>query len=52
MTVTSGGEEQFAQHCRCYKLDPAREFRFDLNRRWRVDFAFEAEKLAVEMCYN
>lgn len=45
----SVGEETFALHCRCYKLTPQREVRFDEVRRWRFDFAFPDVKLAVEI---
>jgi very-short-patch-repair endonuclease len=34
---------------RVYKLSPEREVRFDAVRRWRFDFAFPDEKLAVEV---
>lgn len=29
--------------------DPVPEYRFDPGRKWRIDFAFVAEKLAVEI---
>ena len=33
---------------RAVGLEPVREFRFDMLRRWRSDFAFPDEKLLVE----
>lgn len=45
----SQGEECFALHCRVSGLTPEREYRFDPNRRWRFDFAFPANMLAVEV---
>jgi very-short-patch-repair endonuclease len=41
-------EETFALHCRVHKLDPVREHRFHPTRRWRFDFAFLEQKVAVE----
>lgn len=43
-------EEQFARDCRAAKLPiPEREYRFDQTRKWRMDFAWPAHKLAVEI---
>lgn len=43
-------EEMFAQHLRAEKLPaPVREFRFDPVRQWRMDFAWPAQRLAVEV---
>lgn len=47
--VGSPGEEAFALHCRAEKLTPEVEFRFFPGRRWRFDFAFPEEKLAIEI---
>lgn len=46
----SQGEEMFALQIRAVKLpEPEREYRFAPPRRWRFDFAWPAEKLAVEV---
>ena len=45
----SPGEEAFALHCRAESLSPLREFHFALPRKWRFDFAFPLEKIAVEV---
>lgn len=45
----SAGEEGFLLHCRIYHLTPEREYRFDPERRWRIDFCFPAERLAIEI---
>ena len=45
----SPGEEAFALHCREKKLDPMREYIFHPKRRWRFDFYFPAQKIAVEV---
>ena len=45
----SPGECAFALHCRAEKLEPVRELQFHLDRKWRFDFAFVPEKLAVEI---
>lgn len=45
----SPGEEAFALHCRVEKLDPQREYRFHPERKWRFDFAFLPQRLAVEI---
>ena len=36
-------------HCRIEKLNPIAEFIFHPTRKWRFDFAFVTEKLAVEI---
>ena len=43
------GEETFALHCRVYRLTPEREYVFDPERKWRFDFAFPDEMVAVEV---
>ena len=45
----SEGEALFALHCRAEKLSPVSEFIFHPDRKWRFDFAFVTEKLAVEI---
>lgn len=46
----SAAEEMFALHVRATKLpSPEREFRFDIKRRWRFDFAWPDAKFAVEI---
>ena len=45
----SQGEETFMLHCQCNGLEPEREHRFAPPRRWRFDFAFHKEKVAVEV---
>lgn len=45
----SPGEEEFANHCRFYKLTPEREYKFAEGRKWRADFAFVVEKILVEI---
>ena len=48
----SRGEETFALHCQLELHpvnQPTREFQFDLNRKWRIDFAWPHRKLAVEI---
>ena len=47
--MPSKGEAAFDLHCRAEKLKPEREFKFHETRRWRFDFAFVAEKIAVEI---
>jgi very-short-patch-repair endonuclease len=47
--VVSRGECEFALHCRAYNLTPEREYLFHPTRKFRFDFAFPAEKLAVEI---
>ena len=47
--MISKGETAFSEHCRLYKLTPEREYRFHPSRRWRFDFAFLEQKLAVEV---
>ena len=45
----SPGECAFALHCKAEGLSPVREYQFDPARKWRFDFAFEVEKIAVEI---
>lgn len=46
----SEGEETLALHIRAEKLpEPVREYRFAPDRKWRFDFAWPDEKLAVEV---
>jgi very-short-patch-repair endonuclease len=45
----SPGEEAFALHCRVEKLTPEREFPFHPERKWRFDFAWPEQKIAVEI---
>lgn len=43
-------EELFALHVRAHKLPSVeREFRFHPVRKWRFDFAWPAQKFAVEI---
>jgi very-short-patch-repair endonuclease len=41
-------EATLGQHMRAAGLTPEREYRFHPTRRWRFDFAFTEQKLAVE----
>jgi very-short-patch-repair endonuclease len=46
----SAGEELLALHIRAVGLPaPVREYRFDEKRRWRLDFAWPAQRVAVEV---
>lgn len=49
----SAAEEQFATELMyampSLALKPEREYKFHQTRRWRLDFAWPAEKLAVEI---
>lgn len=45
----SVGEEEFAMHCQLYNLFPVREYTFAVGRKWRFDFFFIAQRLAVEI---
>lgn len=45
----SKAEAEFALHCRAEMLEPEEEFRFHPERKWRFDFAFPVERLAVEI---
>lgn len=47
--VGSKGEEAFALHCRVDGLNPVRELAFHPKRRWRFDFAFPDQMVAVEI---
>lgn len=44
----SVGEETFMLHCHAYRLEPTREHQF-CDRKWRFDFAWPAQKIAVEV---
>jgi very-short-patch-repair endonuclease len=45
----SVGEATFALHCKAYKLNPVREYRFHQVRKWRFDFCWPDLMLAVEI---
>ena len=45
----SNGEKTFAFHCRAHKLTPEREYRFSPLRKWRFDFAWPTQQIAVEI---
>jgi very-short-patch-repair endonuclease len=45
----SKGEEAFALHCRVEELQPVREYVFHSTRKWRFDFAFVEQKIAIEV---
>lgn len=46
----SKSEEQLAMHIRAFKLpEPDREYRFHPTRKWRFDFAWPDQKIAVEV---
>lgn len=45
----SKGEEAFFLHCRAERLTPEREYHFHPERKWRFDFAFPEEKIAIEI---
>lgn len=46
----SAPEREFAIQIRAAKLpEPAREHRFHPDRRWRLDFAWIAQKAAIEV---
>lgn len=48
--LRSEGEETLALHIRAEKLpEPQREFVFAPPRKWRLDFAWPEQKLAVEV---
>lgn len=42
-------EMEFALHCRAHQLNPAQEFKFHEYRKWRFDFCFPADMLAIEI---
>lgn len=43
-------EEMFALHVRADKLPaPAREYQFDQVRRWRFDFCWPEQRIAIEV---
>lgn len=48
----SPGEEMFADHCRHYLsvgIQPQREYQFAYPRKWRFDFAWPRDQVAVEI---
>lgn len=45
----SAPEELFALHCRALDIQPVREFRFATPRRWRFDFAWPDQRVALEI---
>lgn len=45
----SPGEAAFSLHCKAEGLIPAHEYHFCEGRRWRFDFAFVGQKIAVEV---
>jgi len=47
--MQSRGEGAFLLHCKAYGLRPESEYRFHPKRRWKFDFYFPDEKLAVEV---
>lgn len=49
LPLVSKGEAAFELHCRAMKLAFVREHRFDPKRRWRFDFAFPDQMVAVEI---
>jgi very-short-patch-repair endonuclease len=42
-------ERTFAMHCKAMGYKPTREYRFAPPRRWKFDFAWKDEKIAVEI---
>lgn len=49
MSNLSAIEETFALHCKAGGLNPKREFTFCPGRRWRFDFSFPDQMIAVEL---
>lgn len=49
MKSLSPGEELFAQHCAFYNIHLLREYRFNPDRKWRVDFCLPDRKIAIEI---
>lgn len=48
--MASAIEELFALHIRAERLPvPVREMRFDPGRKWRIDFAWPQDRVAVEV---
>lgn len=45
----SPGEEGFFLHCRASGLFPEREYKFCEDRKWRFDFAFPEDLIAIEI---
>lgn len=46
---TSLLESLFAEQARSLPVQPEREYRFHPERRWRLDFAWVEEKIALEI---
>ena len=49
LRMPSKGEAAFTLHCKAEKLTPEREYKFHPERRWRFDFCFPAQMIAVEI---
>lgn len=47
--LPSEGEALFNLHCKAHGLQPVAEYVFAAPRRWRFDFCFVDERLAVEI---
>ena len=47
--MSSVGEITFALHCRVHGLLPEPQLHFAKPRRWRFDYAFSDQKVAVEI---
>src|SRR5271170_5769044 len=45
----SRGEEEFALQCRLHGFTPEREFQFCEGRRWKFDFSWPDQMMAVEI---
>ena len=45
----SPGQAAFELHCRAHRLAPVAEYRFHPTRRWRFDYAFPGQMLAIEI---
>jgi hypothetical protein len=41
-------EATFSLHCKAYGLTPEAEYKFHPLRKWRFDFAFPSQMVAVE----
>lgn len=49
MKTRSEHEERFALHATASRIAPVREYQFHPTRKWKFDFAFPDQKLAVEI---